>query len=196
MVHTDVNYLYEATGTVSPAPAARGAFQGHCFAELWMGNRISVSSVAVRREALERVGLFDEHIRRPTAQDYDLWLRLSRSSMFGFVNEPLVTCRMHMANASRDKIAMLEDVLYVLEKSCLQFPELHSLLGTNVISRRLAIEYEEIARHYCSARRFHDARRAIGRCLQKYPSNVKAWVLFFSTFVRPMFSRLSTDRSL
>jgi glycosyltransferase involved in cell wall biosynthesis len=50
------------------------------------------SSVVLRRSALERVGGYDETL--PVAQDYDLWMRLSRVTRLANLPEPLVVRRL------------------------------------------------------------------------------------------------------
>ncbi len=60
------------------------------------------SSVVVRRAALERVGGYDESL--PVAQDYDLWMRLSRVTALANLAEPLVIRRLvpGRVSAARD----------------------------------------------------------------------------------------------
>ena len=50
------------------------------------------SSVMMRRAALDRAGGYDESI--PVAQDYDLWMRLSRFTRLANLREPLVIRRL------------------------------------------------------------------------------------------------------
>jgi glycosyltransferase involved in cell wall biosynthesis len=50
------------------------------------------SSVMVRRSVLEHVGGYDEAL--PVAQDYDLWMRMSRVTRLGNLPEPLVVRRL------------------------------------------------------------------------------------------------------
>ena len=50
------------------------------------------SSVMLRREAVLRVGGYDETL--PVAQDYDLWMRLSRLARLANLPEPLVVRRL------------------------------------------------------------------------------------------------------
>lgn len=50
------------------------------------------SSVVMRRNALERVGGYDESL--PVAQDYDLWMRMSRVTRLANLPEPLVVRRL------------------------------------------------------------------------------------------------------
>lgn len=49
---------------------------------------ISPSSVMIKREILEEVGLYDEAL--PACEDYDLWLRVTARYQIGLVKEKLV----------------------------------------------------------------------------------------------------------
>lgn len=57
--------------------------------QLYRGNFLSTSCVAVRRDILFKVGGLDENL--PSAQDYDLWLKLAREGRLVFIPEPLET---------------------------------------------------------------------------------------------------------
>jgi glycosyltransferase involved in cell wall biosynthesis len=52
---------------------------------------ISPSSVLMRRELFEAVGLFDEQL--PVCEDYDLWLRIATRFEVGYIAEPLIVKR-------------------------------------------------------------------------------------------------------
>jgi len=52
---------------------------------------ISPSSVLMRRELFEAVGVFDEQL--PICEDYDLWLRVASRFEVGFLAEPLIVKR-------------------------------------------------------------------------------------------------------
>jgi glycosyltransferase involved in cell wall biosynthesis len=59
------------------------------FLSLYRQNCLSTSAVTVKRELLLKAGMFNESL--PSAQDYDLWLRLSMlpEIKIGFIKEPL-----------------------------------------------------------------------------------------------------------
>ena len=48
-------------------------------------NIVSSSTVVVRKEALERAGVFDEAKELVTAEDFDLWLRIVRQYEHAYV---------------------------------------------------------------------------------------------------------------
>src|SRR5207253_9657846 len=57
--------------------------------QLYRGDCLSTSCVAVSTQSVREVGGLDESLR--SAQDYDLWLKLSRNGHLVFVPEPLGT---------------------------------------------------------------------------------------------------------
>lgn len=74
---------------------------------LALGNFMQPSSVVVRREAVDRIGGFDETPELQHIEDYDLWIRLHQAgSGFRFVNEGLVRYRKHEGAATSDRRRM------------------------------------------------------------------------------------------
>ncbi len=61
---------------------------------------ISPSAVMMRKALLEDVGLFDEHL--PACEDYDLWLRVTRTYPVHLIETPLIVkCGGHADQLSR-----------------------------------------------------------------------------------------------
>lgn len=54
-------------------------------------NRIMTSSLIVRREILDRAGLFDEDKTFSFIEDWELWLRMARYGSFRVLESPLLT---------------------------------------------------------------------------------------------------------
>ena len=59
--------------------------------EILQRNQIGYSSAIVRRNCLEKVGLFDSQLK--TGFDWDMWIRLSRCYEFSMISESLVHYR-------------------------------------------------------------------------------------------------------
>ncbi|MFH1641175.1 MAG: glycosyltransferase [Candidatus Omnitrophota bacterium] len=81
------------------------------------------SSILVKRECFEKVGLFDETLG--SCQDWDMAIRLSRSYDFDFIPEPLVRYYHHSGELSGDlekKIRGREAVLTKHFKDFLRYP--------------------------------------------------------------------------
>ena len=116
LIHTGAMKWDVGSGAESPFAKDAHLYQGACFNALIDHCSICVSSVMVRRNALNENGVFDPEIRRPTTQDYDLWLRLAMKGTFAYVDAPLVKYRVHESNASSSKEIMWEDSIFVLKK--------------------------------------------------------------------------------
>jgi glycosyltransferase involved in cell wall biosynthesis len=79
------------------------------------GNFLCSSSVAIKRQLFERLGLLDP--KAAPADDYEMWLRCSAHAKIGYLDEPLIEYHMHEGNYSRDTLFMLEKEIYALTKS-------------------------------------------------------------------------------
>jgi glycosyltransferase involved in cell wall biosynthesis len=73
--------------------------RGDLFDELCFENCVgTASTVLLRKECFNTLGLFDEDIC--FGEEYDMWIRVSKRFLFECVNEPLVKYRVHPAKLS------------------------------------------------------------------------------------------------
>ncbi|HEY3306152.1 MAG TPA: glycosyltransferase [Candidatus Binatia bacterium] len=147
------------------------------FAELVKFNFIPTSTVMIRKECFEKVGLFDLNLI--SVEDRDMWLRISAS--FGVVHLPWVLCakRLHPTNISNDKTRMLYMRARVLEKNRALFP---GLVSARFWNRQLAKLYANAGRLALINNRKQEARRAAIHSL-KNELNAKAAMLWLATFM-------------
>jgi len=75
-----------------------GTAAGSVYELILSGNCIATSSLIVRRDALEKIDLFDETMRN--GEDYEFELRLAHSYPAVFVRSPMVRYRIHNAGLS------------------------------------------------------------------------------------------------
>jgi hypothetical protein len=61
---------------------------------------LGCSTAVIRREVIEKSGLFDENFKGP-AEDWDFFRRVCKFANVGFVDEDLVRYRIHDRNVSR-----------------------------------------------------------------------------------------------
>lgn len=106
----------------------------------------STSLVTMRKECLERVGLFDEGLVQ--SSDYDLWLRVARLFKFGYIDECLVKYRLHELNISRNLNRRIKMFKKIFNK-----PEI--MEGKSWVQRRIRIAMI----YYYVAAFFHKYRR-------------------------------------
>jgi glycosyltransferase involved in cell wall biosynthesis len=75
--------------------------RGDLYNDLLVKNEVGTpSTVLLRRECINRVGVFDESISYGV--DHDLWIRISRYFKFDFIEEALVRYHIHEKRLSND----------------------------------------------------------------------------------------------
>jgi len=62
--------------------------EGDLYEDLIKKNFIDLPTAIVRKECLEKIGLFDESL--PRLQDWELWIKISNKYHFKYIDEPLV----------------------------------------------------------------------------------------------------------
>lgn len=104
------------------------------------------SSVIIREDLLQRIGLFDE--RLPPLEDWDLWLRALQEGTASACREPLVAYRWHAQNAMVTDAARIVGQLELLQ-------EKHQALaaGVGVELGASWLEYWTAGRDLVSGRR-------------------------------------------
>lgn len=85
------------------------------------------SNPLIRRQALDKVGYFDESVIKGT-EDWDLWLRLAKDYEFVCVNSPQVLYRISSNSLSSNLARQEEGCLKVINNGFDRFPELPSIL--------------------------------------------------------------------
>lgn len=107
--------------------------------------------VAIRRQAIEKAGGFDESLKY--LEDYDLPLRLAAEGPWAFIQKPLVTYRMGAANsfsqrAANDPITLIECEITIFERALKR-----ATVGPNaMLTRRLAARLRSLRRRRLAAR--------------------------------------------
>lgn len=156
---------------------ARPVRQGQLLKDLLRGSFFCIPGAAlIRRECLERAGLFDESLRGEA--DTDMWIRLARAGYaFGYVDQVLLQYRIVQGSMSSQARNQVQDMFARLDKFFADpdLPDDIRVLKTEVYS----------ISHYTAAARFYRAgeieagrdhlRQAISTC----PSlaSDKMWLL-------------------
>ncbi len=128
LVYTDFKIVdgagKELDRFVAPAPRTRIAR----LIKLIRENYINGSTVIVRKDVFDKVGLFDETNRH--SQDFDLWLRIATRYDIVHVPEPLVRYRIHTGQGSVDVSAMQRSHDSVVARRSREMPRLERIVCT------------------------------------------------------------------
>jgi len=179
LVHSQLYYWDTETGEKSTRRHhRRHEYAGRCYHRLFLKPSVLPSTMIVRQECLAEVGGFDERIRRASAEDYDLCLRIARQYEFAFVDEPLILYRRHASNSTKTQIlANYEDNLFVVRKLLDDDPRLRRTLGRAVVNDRLFDLLFSIGYLHHEGGRPAEARPYFFQALRHRPSSAHAWLL-------------------
>lgn len=138
-------------GVITPSMAAkRPLMRGIIFRDLLNTNFIVQSSVVVRRNVFDEVGLFDENIF--PAEDLDLWLRISQKWQADYVDKVLVHYRITPAMYSHDKVRMKQARIPVIQHYA------NMLNDDKYAAKVLASALQEFALDYWYCGQYQNAR--------------------------------------
>jgi glycosyltransferase involved in cell wall biosynthesis len=132
---------------------------GWVFSYLLNENFITLSSVIVKRDCLERAGLFDEDLK--CWEGYDLWLRIAFENQIGIVNAPLFLKRLHGSNLlyteTLNWIIGLITIMKKWENEDLNLAE----VDRKTINQKLKTHYARLAAYYLARGKPAEARPAL-----------------------------------
>lgn len=162
--------------------------RGDIYPQLLVKNRMTGGTVILRREVLDTIGDFDEGLR--AAENWDLWIRISREYKVDFVDLPLVRYRKHAGGISRDTERMREAAQRVMEKHLggAEAPldedhrEIHAEAWANFYYR-WAIERFAVGD-------YRRTRRLFRRCWQYVPSYGDSRLRYFRTLLGTKVNRI------
>jgi glycosyltransferase involved in cell wall biosynthesis len=142
--------------------------RGHILHELgsrnWVG---TASTVCVRRQCFEEVGLFDESVA--FGEEYDMWIRIAHRFDFRYIDEVLVGYGLHARRLSRNYDVMISGLTRQLEKYDAFFgsdPANHS--------RR----FMSLGRLYCYSGDARRGREAFWEAIKLWPFAPKHYLYF------------------
>lgn len=146
------------------------------FRLLIQGNFLCASSVMIRREYFDRVGLLDPDCA--PADDYEMWLRCLPEARIGYLHEPLIEYYLHERNYSHDSFQMVSKEIFALRKTRnRQSPErreYRALLDRRIshLSRSTSRSY--LDRYHCTARngRLSEALPSLWKAVRLAPGEV------------------------
>jgi glycosyltransferase involved in cell wall biosynthesis len=111
------------------------------------GNIISGSTVVIRKECFNEIGLYDESLKYIYTEDYQLWLRMATKFKIYFVSEPLGYSRFHHGNLSADANISLICLYYTLFDFKINNPALFSEIKVPAQKRINSVSIS-IIKHY------------------------------------------------
>lgn len=179
-IEDDVDLIYADAwhGENTRELQGREAREGLVFTSLLLDNWIPTSTVLVRRAAIKQAGGFESQFS--PAEDYRLWLRISRFSHIRKIDEPLAVYRQHAGQLQTDiagmagaTAAVIEDAIKEVGWRVAQIP--------NLTTRLRELRFVQ-GRALAAGGKFGPAREAYLQAWRSQPAYFKAplfWLLSF-----------------
>jgi glycosyltransferase involved in cell wall biosynthesis len=160
-VYTGFVRIESATGkTLSQwMPAKRGSIFRDMLGQNWVG---TPSTVVLRRECFDSVGLFDPTI--VFGPDYDMWLRLAEKYQFDCIQQPLVKYYIHSDRLSTNYELMIAGLEAKLKKHA-------ALLAMD--SKSYSRHYLNLGTYYCISGNAKKGRGALLRAIRLNPFELR-----------------------
>ena len=146
-------------------------------------NCLTPTATVVRKIFLDAVGGFSEKKDLNTAEDFELWLKLSgKQARLKYIPQIMAKYRLHDSNNSRAGVNLMNAALKVLEKH-------YNLLGDKkhfdflLYRRVVAIQYYGAGRNFLTKKDRSNALRYFLKSFLHYPFYIKNYILFLGALV-------------
>jgi glycosyltransferase involved in cell wall biosynthesis len=152
---------------------------GYIFLPLLRNNFIGSSTPIIRREVLDDVGLWDEEIF--TTADWDMWLRISREYLTGYVNQPLSFSRQESLYNQNNVEKTRQEAYYVLEK-------LRMVMVPEKLLRESKSNIDILLHRYTfNNGNYRDSLEHLFSALRARPFQMRAYILLvIATILKPL----------
>jgi glycosyltransferase involved in cell wall biosynthesis len=139
--------------------------RGDLFNELCFENCVgTASTVLLKKECFNKLGLFDEDIR--FGEEYDMWIRVSKTFLFECVNEPLVKYRVHAEKLSTNYELVISGLETQLRKH-------GDFFASN--KKGYSCRYLSLGTLYCYTGNMRRGREAFLKAITLYPCGLRQY---------------------
>ena len=166
LTYTDAHILCD-NNTEFLSFGLRKPYRGMVVENLLLNNFIATSSVMVRKECFEKVGLFDQTLS--PCLDYDIWLKIASIYKADYADRPLVKFRDHVSTFRKNEIFTIEKIIETLERFIDEHPEIRRNMGIK-IDQKIANYYIGLGNKYFAKANFKVAFSKFNMAFKLNPS--------------------------
>lgn len=182
LVYTDMELLIAREGVLIEVPTTPLVLPtGYIYPQVFLRNEIFPSTVLVRKECLEDVGLFDESLRH--FEDYELWLRIARRYKIGNIDKKLTVYRRHVDNLHEGPRVLGLKHTRMLQRHVRDHPEIIKMLGKRKTGMRISEPLFAYAYGLFDEGDFKNARRYMRELIALNPTRWAAYLYFLASLL-------------
>lgn len=183
LVYSDAS-SFDAKGirTIAYNKNYRRVFQGMVFDRLILKNFIASITIMVRKECLDRVGLFPENFM--ISEDWHLWLRIAREYPIGYIDQPLAMYRLQEKSLTWDYPRAYPDRMRVLDEMAALYPDYFER-NKRLISKARGGVLMRYGYALFHAGDYGNSRTALLGSIRKDPLQLKSYLYLAGLLVPP-----------
>ena len=149
--------------------------EGYIYEDLLGKNYVGTdSTLLIRKECFNRVGLFDDLLN--TQQDWDMWIRIAKYYRFALIKVPLVKYRLHSNQISRNlelKIITANRILVKYKDELKKRRGVHSK------------HYFYLGNRFCHMGKTKEGQRYLLKAISLYPFCLRYYICMFGSLFGP-----------
>jgi len=150
---------------------------GDLYTKLFMESFIHTSTVIIKKDVFDKIGRFNEHYMR--AEDYDLWLRISRIFLLAHIKSPLAWIRKCETRLSNDKIDLRNTAMKVLKE---QYDP--GKIPESKYKKRISDIEISLGRRYVKAGNKEEGKKQFLSAIKRYPYRLRPYRYLLSTIIK------------
>ena len=154
-------------------------YSGNITKHLLVENFIGMSASMVKADKIKEIGGMDEKVR--VADDFSLWLRLSRISQFYYLDEVLGYYRLTEGQISVDKIARLDSNLRTVLNFLNNYPD---CISKKDKYKALCEFYSKRVRILGELKRYGQGLREFVLAFRSAPDSLLPWRALYRLFIK------------
>lgn len=139
--------------------------EGDIYTSLLKGNFVGTSATLVRKECFGKAGMFDE--RLPPAEDWEMWIRISKCYHFECIDEPLAVSYHQPDSLSANQAAYVAPRKLILEKHLADFQKDRTALATL---------FSAIGGALCSSGELKEGRSYFIKAVRANPLSIRSFL--------------------
>ncbi len=156
--------------------------------QLFVSNFIPILTVVVRKECILKVGLFKEDL--DSAEDYDLWLRMSRMFKIDYIDAPLAIYRFREDSLYHKRESLFSNLMLIKKNILESEPQLLKQLSREKMDKALYRLHFNLGNHYLLNDKHKKARDAYRKYLSLNPRDPRVFILLLMTFLQIQYKSL------
>jgi len=174
VVYSNSCYIDESGKNMNKLPKPK-KLEGYIYEDLLGGNYVGTpSTVLIRKECFQQVGLFDDLLN--TQADWDMWIRIAKYYRFALIKTPLVRYRLHSNQLSKNLGVKIISANRILVKYANEL---------EIRRRAHSKHYFYIGNRFCHMEKTKEGQRYLLKAISLYPFYIRYYICMFGSLFGP-----------